>query len=150
MSFDDTKEFNGKKYTGMSVGGEHHWQYPDGVWDERKISPDAWSFKFTSLKQRVKAAPVGSGVPLGTGYHWYIVADQKVEKIDADTYTTVMQGAKFKIGHKRPYWRGFSYSYPGQMSYRQKVIEVLKETIRDLERQEGDGATVGLLREERV
>ncbi len=55
-----------------------------------------------------------------------------------------MEGMKYKIGHKRPYWRGFSYSYPGQMSYRQKVIEVLKETIRELERQEGVEMVAGL------
>jgi hypothetical protein len=146
MSFDDTKEFNGRKYTGMAVGSDHHWNYPNGVWDERKISPDVWSFKFTSLKQRVKAAPVGSGVPLGTSYDWYIVADQKVEKLDADTYATVMEGTKFKIGHKRPYWKGFSYTYPCQASYRRKVIDALKETISELERQESEEITRALMR----
>jgi hypothetical protein len=136
MSFDDPKEFNGRKYTGMVVGGEHHWQYPDGVWDKRKISPDTWSFKFTSLKQRVKAAPVGSGVPLHTGYLWYITADQKVEKLDADTYATVMEGSKFKMGHRRPYWKNWSYAYPGQLSYRQRLIKILRETLLKLEEEE--------------
>ncbi|MFA4958228.1 MAG: hypothetical protein WC556_14775 [Candidatus Methanoperedens sp.] len=41
-------------------------------WDETKVVPDKWQFKFTSLKRRRVAAPVGSGVPLNTGYHRYI------------------------------------------------------------------------------
>jgi len=90
MSFNDLKSFNGMKYSGMSVGGAHHWNYPDGVWDETKVAPDRWQFKFTSHKRRTVLAPVGSGVPINTAYHWYVIADQRVVKIDKDTYETVM------------------------------------------------------------
>jgi hypothetical protein len=133
MSFDDLKSFNGMKYSGMSVGGAHHWNYPDGVWDETKVAPDRWQFKFTSHKRRVVPSPVGSGVPLNTAYHWYVIADQKVVKIDKDTYETVMEGTKFKIGHRRPYWKNWSYTYTGQITYRQRLIQIFRDILQNLE-----------------
>ena len=27
----------GKKYTGARIGYVHNWQYPDGVWKEKKV-----------------------------------------------------------------------------------------------------------------
>ena len=134
--FDDLKLFNNQKYSGMTVGGEHHWVYPNGVWDEKKIAPDKWEFNFKSLKRRSVPAPEGSGVANGTSYHWYIMADQMVTKFNKDEYETSMQGLKYKIGHKRPYWKGFSYTYKDQKSYRQKLIEILRETLLKLEQEE--------------
>lgn len=136
MSFDDIKTFNGMKYTGMTVGRSHHWDYLNSVWDETKLASDKWQFKFTSLKRRQGAAPVGSGVPLNTEYHWYIIADQRVIKADKDTYQTVMEGTKFKIGHKRPYWKNWSYTYAGQMTYRQRLIQIFKSLLQQLEEEE--------------
>jgi hypothetical protein len=81
-------------------------------------------------------APVGSGVPLKTAYHWYVIADQRVLKVDKDTYETVMEGTKFKIGHKRPYWRDFSYTYPGQMTYRRRLIQIFRNILNRLEEEE--------------
>lgn len=137
--FDDMKIHNGKVYSGMTVGSAHLWDYRNAVWEERKIAPDEWAMKFTATKHRHTAAPEGSGVPVGSQYHWYIIADQVVKKISANEYTTTMEGAKWKIGHKRPYWRGFSYIYPEQKSYRQRVIEVLRDTLLRLETQELEG-----------
>jgi hypothetical protein len=145
MSFDDLKSFNGMKYSGMSVGGVHNWNYPDGVWEETKVAPDRWKFKFTSLKRRQVPAPVGSGVPLKTQYHWYILGDQRVVKIDKDSYETVMEGMKYKIGHRRPYWKNFSYVYPGQMTYRQKLIQIFREMLKQLEEEEAGGVQQYLL-----
>ncbi|MDD5614937.1 MAG: hypothetical protein PHH85_01910 [Candidatus Methanoperedens sp.] len=127
--YNDVKVHDGKVYSGMTVGTGHLWNYLNAVWEETKVEPDVWQMKFTATKHRQKSAPVGSGVPVGSMYHWYILADQVVKKINADEYTTEMTGLKFKIGHKRPYWRGFSYTYPEQLSYRQRVIEVLRETL---------------------
>jgi len=86
MGYDDLKEFEGEEYTGMSVGGEHSWIYPHGLWRERKVAPDRWEFTFTSLKERERSAPEVSGVPPKTQYHWYILAHQRVRKIDQDTF----------------------------------------------------------------
>jgi len=133
MAFDDIKAFNGKAYSGMTVGKGHLWDYINATWEETKVTPDTWRFKFSSLKRRKEAAPEGSGVPKGTEYSWYILADQIVKKVNANEYTTEMLGEKYKIGHKRPYWKGFSYTYPGQQSYKQKLLAVLKEAVQRLE-----------------
>src|SRR5688500_1255015 len=52
MAYEDEKEFAGKSYRGMKVGGSHLWTYPDGKWTERKITPQRWDVAFTSLKRR--------------------------------------------------------------------------------------------------
>jgi hypothetical protein len=132
MAFDDMKSFNGQKYTGMPVGLSHHWNYPNGEWEETKVSPDLWKIRFTSMKSRKTPAPEGSGVPLKTSYHWYIMADQQVVKTTKDDYQTVMRGLKFKIGHKRPYWKNWSYGYEGQPTYRQKLIGILQSALQQL------------------
>ncbi|MFQ6106136.1 MAG: hypothetical protein ACE5QF_00905 [Thermoplasmata archaeon] len=132
MAYDDLKEFNGQKYMGMPVGGRHRWNYPNGVWTEEKVAPDKWMFTFRSMKRRDKPAPENSGAPVDTRYRWYILADQRVRKIDKDTYETVMKGFKFKIAHKRPYWQKWSSEYPGNASYRERMIAILEDTLERL------------------
>jgi len=126
------KHHNGKPYLGMPVGRSHHWDYPMGVWNETKVAPDRWKFDFTCTKRRHNAAPAGSGVEVGSQYHWYILADQIVKKLDTDQYITEMQGMKFKLGHRRPYWRGFSYDYKEQQSYNERLIDILQNALEEL------------------
>src|SRR5688500_2694879 len=95
------KEFEGRKYTGMKVGGRHKWYYAKGEWKEKKVAPDRWEFTLAVPKRRAGHAPPGSGVPIGTEYHWFIVAHQNVRKLDENTYTTAMTGLKYKVAHKR-------------------------------------------------
>ncbi|MFO1535573.1 MAG: hypothetical protein ABR586_07915, partial [Thermoplasmatota archaeon] len=83
--YGDPKEFKGRQYHGMKVGGVHKWDYPDGVWEERKLDPQRWQVTFRSLKRRRGRAPRGSGAGVGSGYHWLIVAHQWVRKLDANT-----------------------------------------------------------------
>jgi len=116
----------------MAVGEEHTWLYPNGLWKETKVAPDRWDFTFRSIKERERSAPPGSGVPVGTQYHWYILAHQRVRKIDADSYTTFMAGVKYKIAHKRPHWRKWSSEYPEQESETEKLFAVLEETLARL------------------
>lgn len=132
MSYDDMKKHDGKAYSGMEVGRSHSWVYPDGRWEETKRGPDKWEFTFNSLKTRRNAAPVGSGVRPGSEYHWYILASQKVRKVDANAYQTFMQGLKFKLGHKRPYWRQFSYEYPEQLSEKERIRQILSDALLQL------------------
>jgi hypothetical protein len=101
MSYNEYKEFEGKKYTGMKVGGSHRWYYDSGEWKEKKITPDKWEFTYAVNKRRAWPAPEGSGVPVGTEYHWYILAHQIVKKLDANSYMTSMTGLKYKLAHKR-------------------------------------------------
>ena len=87
-SYNEYKDFEGKKYTGMRVGGTHQWYYDKGEWKEKKITPDKWEFTYATNKRRAWQAPEGSGVPVGTEYHWYLLAHQNVRKLDANSYTT--------------------------------------------------------------
>jgi hypothetical protein len=100
-AYDEFKEFDGRKYTGMKIGRSHKWHYDKGEWREKKITPDQWEFTFSVGKKRAGQAPEGSGVPVGTEYHWYILAHQNVKKVDANSYTTAMTGIKYKLAHKR-------------------------------------------------
>ena len=68
-TYNEFKEFEGKKYTGMKVGRSHKWYYDKGEWKEKKITPDQWEFNFSVRKKRVGQAPEGSDVPVGTEYH---------------------------------------------------------------------------------
>lgn len=70
------KTFKGQIYSGMAVGGSHTWNYDQGEWKETKEEPDRWKIDYKTAKRRVRKAPKGSGAPVGTGYHWLIVAHQ--------------------------------------------------------------------------
>ncbi|MFX0134001.1 MAG: hypothetical protein ACFFDN_10195 [Candidatus Hodarchaeota archaeon] len=130
--YDTFKVYGKKIYTGMRVGGSHHWNYNDGKWFETKQTPNKWKFKFDSIKSRINPAPSNSGASINTQFHWYIIADQIAIKIDNNSYMTSMKGVKFKIGHKRPYWKTFSYNYPEQLSYKERIIEILEEILMEL------------------
>ncbi|MHA1379141.1 MAG: hypothetical protein ACTSRG_12235 [Candidatus Helarchaeota archaeon] len=131
-NYDDIKEHNGQKYSGMKVGGKHIWDYKQGIWKEIKISPNKWKIEFTCNKYRKTPAPPETGAPIKTGFHWYIIADQKAVKINENMYETIMSGIKFKIGHKRPNWKQFSYNYSHNESYEDVVIKILEETLEKL------------------
>ena len=131
-NYDKLKNYNGQIYTGMKIGGTHKWHYNHGQWFETKIAPNQWNFNFQSTKTRFHSAPVNSGAKLNTKYHWYIIADQIASKLDSNSYMTNMKGIKFKIGHKRPKWRTFSYNYPEQESYKERIIKILEKTLENL------------------
>jgi len=130
--YDKLKEYNGQVYTGMKIGASHKWHYDSGKWSETKIAPSQWTFNFNSKKTRFHSAPINSGAKLNTKYHWYIIADQIASKLDANSYITNMKGIKFKIGHKRPNWKTFSYNYPEQESYKDRIIKILEKTLENL------------------
>jgi len=92
--YDALKTYNGQVYSGMAIGGSHTWNYDPGVWKETKKEPDLWEVDFEVTKRRARKAPVGGGAPIGTQYHWLVVAHQYVEKNDANTYTTHLVGIK--------------------------------------------------------
>jgi hypothetical protein len=59
-SYNEFKEFEGKKYTGMKVGRTHKWYYDKGEWKEKKLTPDKWQFTYSVTKRRAGDAPEGS------------------------------------------------------------------------------------------
>ena len=128
-SYNQFKEFQGKNYTGMKVGRAHKWYYDKGEWKEKKVTPDKWQFSYNVTKRRAGNAPEGSGVPVGTEYHWYILANQNVKKLDANNYTTSMIGLKYKLAHKRADKNNWSSSDNAQ---RKRLIEILESLIENI------------------
>jgi hypothetical protein len=76
QGYNTLKSFHGQIYSGMAIGGSHTWNYDQGVWKETKEEPDLWKINYETTKRRARNAPRGSGAPVGTEYHWLIVAHQ--------------------------------------------------------------------------
>jgi hypothetical protein len=131
-TYNEFKEFEGQQYTGMKVGRSHKWYYDKGEWKETKITPDLWEISYAVTKRRAGKAPEGSGVPVGTEYHWYIMAHQNVRKLDANSYTTSLTGLKYKLAHKRADKDKWSVTARTQ---RKRLIKVLQELISQLEKE---------------
>lgn len=129
-NYNAIKEFEGRKYSGMRVGGSHSWHYRQGEWKETKVSPDKWEFTFAVNKRREWDAPEGSGAPVGTEYHWYILANQNVRKLDANEYTTSMTGVKYKLAHRRPTNEKWS---AGERAQLRRLIAIFEESIIQLQ-----------------
>jgi hypothetical protein len=115
----------------MQVGRSHNWYYDRGEWKETKITPDLWEISYAVTKRRKGKAPEGSGVPVGTGYHWYILAHQNVSKLNANDYTTSMTGLKYKLAHKRANKDKWSATLKTQ---RRHLAEFLKGIVAQLEK----------------
>ena len=116
----------------MRVGGIHQWYYDKGEWKEKKITPDKWEFTYATNKRRAWQAPEGSGVPVGTEYHWYPLAHQNVRKLDANSYTTSMEGLKYKLAHKRAEkgkWSSTDYAQ------KERLIQILEGLIERLKKE---------------
>jgi hypothetical protein len=132
VSYNEFKEYEGQRYTGMKIGRSHKWYYDQGEWKETKITPDLWQIGYAVTKRRAGRAPEGSGVPVGTEYHWYVLAHQNVAKQNANDYTTSLTGLKFKIAHKRAGSDKWSATPKTQ---RKRMIQFLQGVIADLEKQ---------------
>jgi hypothetical protein len=138
VSYNDFKEHEGQRYTGMKIGRSHKWYYDQGEWREKKITPDLWQVSYAVTKRRAGHAPEGSGVPVGTEYHWYLLAHQNTTKRSANDYTTSLTGLKFKIAHKRAGSEKWSATPRTQ---RKRMIMFLRNVLADLEKHDG-GAVV--------
>ena len=131
-TYEEYKKFEGRQYTGMKVGRSHKWYYDNGEWKEKKVTPDKWEFTYAVNKKRAGQAPEGSGVPVGTEYHWYILAHQNVRKLDANSYTTSMAGLKYKLAHKRAEKEKWNVSDNAQ---RKRLIQILEMLTGQLKRE---------------
>jgi hypothetical protein len=134
-SYDAVKEYEGRKYTGMRVGGNHSWYYGQGEWEETKVTPDKWQFTYAVKKRRKWDAPEGSGALTGTEYHWYILAHQNVRKLNANEYSTSMTGTKYKLAHRRAGSEAWSASDRVQL---RQLIAILEENIQQLRKELGE------------
>ena len=129
-SYNEVKDFEGQQYTGMKIGRSHKWHYDKGEWREKKITPDLWEISYAVTKRRAGKAPEGSGVPVGTEYHWYILAHQVVKKLNANDYSTVLSGIKYKLAHKRADKQKWSATARTQ---RKRLVKLMQEMIAQLE-----------------
>jgi hypothetical protein len=132
-TYNEFKDYEGQRYTGMKIGRGHKWHYDKGEWKEKKITPDLWQINYAVTKRRAGRAPEGSGVPVGTEYHWYILAHQNVRKLNANDYTTALTGLKFKVAHKRADSEKWSAT---EKTQRKRMIKFLQDVISDLEQQQ--------------
>jgi hypothetical protein len=116
---------------GVKVGRSHKWYYDKGEWKEKKITPDQWDFEFSVDKKRAGQAPEGSGVPVGTEYHWYILAHQNVKKVDANRYETAMTGIKYKLAHRRADRENWNISEYAQKKRLVQLLEKFTAQLKD-------------------
>jgi hypothetical protein len=131
-TYNQYKIFRGQQYTGVKIGRGHKWYYDKGVWKDKKVGPDDWEIHYAVTKRRAGHAPEGSGAPVGTEYHWYILAHQFVKKLNANDYSTELKGMKFKLAHKRSDKDKWSASEKAQ---KKKLIKILQNFIKDLEKE---------------
>jgi hypothetical protein len=132
ISYDTWKFFEGQFYKGMKIGRSHKWYYDKGEWHDKKITPDLWEINYAVTKRRAGKAPKGSGVPVGTEYHWFILAHQMVKKLNADDYTTSLSGTKYKVAYKKAETGKWSASPRAQ---RNRMIRFLEDMLHDLKQQ---------------
>ena len=119
----------------MRVGGSHSWYYRQGEWNETKVAPDKWQFTYNANKRRRWDAPEGSGAPVGTEYHWYILAHQNARKLNANEYITSMTGMKYKLAHRRAAGEKWSASERAQLK---QMIAIFEESIIRLQHELGE------------
>ena len=131
-TYNEVKQFEGAQYTGMKIGRSHKWYYDKGEWKETKITPDLWEISYAVTKRRAGKAPEGSGVPVGTEYHWYILAHQNVRKLNANDYTTAMSRFKHKLAHKRFDKENWNTTLKTQ---RKRLIKLLQDMISQLNKE---------------
>ncbi len=132
VSYNAFKEFEGKIYQGARVGRGQKWYYKEGEWKEKKVAPDRWEFTYEVPKKRAGRAPEGSGAPVGTEYHWYILAHQNVKKLDANKYSTSMAGLKYKLAHKRVSNDKWNLT---EKTQRKHLIKIFKDLTEKLEKE---------------
>lgn len=131
-TYDKLKDYGGRRYKGMTIGRSHKWNYDPGVWREKKVTPDKWEVSYEVIKRRAGRAPEGSGAPVGTSHHWYILADQTVTKLDANSYTTDLKGVKYMLAYKSAGKETWSASERAQ---RRKLVKILRAMIEELEQE---------------
>jgi hypothetical protein len=58
VSYNEFKEYERQKYTGMKIGRSHKWYYDQGEWKETKVTP--YTTSLTGLKFKIAHGRAGS------------------------------------------------------------------------------------------
>src|SRR2546428_9422095 len=88
MAYDDLKEFDGETYTGVAVGGEHTWLYPNGLWRGEEVAAPPSGIHRPTIKKRGAGAPPRSGLPAGARQQLANPARPHVRRIATGNTTT--------------------------------------------------------------
>jgi hypothetical protein len=67
-------------------------------------------------------------------HHWFILADQVVTKVDANTYTTELSGTKYMLAYRKAGAEKWSAGEKGQRNH---LIRILRALIAELEAEVG-------------
>jgi hypothetical protein len=94
--------------------------------ERKKATPDKWQFNYNVTKKGSGNSPEGSDIPVGTEYHWYILANQNVKKLDANNYTTSMVALEYKLAHKPADRNNWSSSDNAKLK---RLIEIFETLI---------------------
>ena len=127
----DNNEYDCRRLAGMTTGRAHHWLYGTGEWKEKKVAPEKWEIVYNATKRRADRAPESSGAQVGSAYHWFVLAHQYEEKINANEYATRMVGLKYKLSHKRAGKVRWNASGKAQKRH---LAEILKCLLAEFER----------------
>lgn len=93
------------KKRGVPKGFRHNWTYR-GHWDETKVKPGLWKFRFKATKRQHARGMGNFGI--GTTGAWEIKAKQYIKKTGKGKYQTEMIGTKKPLKFhvkKRRYWK---------------------------------------------
>jgi hypothetical protein len=118
-------EFEGNEYNGTRE--EIAWQLSKNTWSEFRRGEKSWDVLFeTNASKPFEGA---KDMPVGSEYHSYILAHQKLVKTRKNTYAMKLEGLKFKLAHKED---GASWS-SNERGRKNQLIKILKEMLATLE-----------------
>jgi hypothetical protein len=124
------REFEGRRYTGMKIGAVTSGT-TSGDWKETKVTPDSGRSSSAVTKRRAGKAPEGSGVPVGTSYHWYILAHPERDQAERQRLLDVDDGYEDQAGPSALREREVEREPRGPAAH---LIKVLQRVIEDLDR----------------
>lgn len=118
-------EFEGEPYNGLRA--TQTWAMGKGKWEEQRTGAQSWEILFETIA--VKPLKTGTGMPIGSEHHSYVLAHQKLVKTRNNTYQVRIEGLKFKLAHKET---GEKWSANANVR-RHNLIKILKQALHDLE-----------------
>jgi len=122
-------EFEGEAYNGLRA--TQTWAMGKGKWEEQPTGALSWDILFETIA--VKPLKAGTGMPIGSEHHSYLLAHQKLVKTRNNTYQVRLEGVKFKLAHKET---GEKWSANAGVRHN-NLIKILKQALNDLEMRHG-------------
>ena len=122
-------EFEGKPYNGFPISKS--WTLGKSDWKESRRGIKTWDISFEA--DATTNTENDLSLPIGSEFHSYILAHQKIVKTHKNAYKLKIQGIKFKLAHKL---RDENWSATSQHQ-KKNLIQILKDVLKDLEMNSG-------------